>query len=213
MRGRRHRGGRRRRRSRGLREGIGDAQSRVSFPSPASSPEGTISSGTDSTARTRAGTGISGSAAIPIASLFDMRQFRPICRAPLDDSIHPYSLPASLPSSPSCPFSLSHRRVQVRKRKKKQESYVLLVMFFFLSCFYINVFESDRVKRVRRGNSFKHSRLIRNRTRLLVVECLIIVDWFVRVNVHRGNAVVKITLKLCISLLFVTQLDCGEIAA
>lgn len=35
-------------RSRGLREGIGDAQSRVSFPSPASSPEGTISSGTES---------------------------------------------------------------------------------------------------------------------------------------------------------------------
>lgn len=68
-------------RSRGLREGIGDAQSRVSFPSPASSPEGTISSGTES-AREPGARGSPDPAAIPIASLFDMRQFRPICRAP-----------------------------------------------------------------------------------------------------------------------------------
>lgn len=68
-------------RSRGLREGIGDAQSRVSFPSPAPSPEGTISSGTES-AREPGTRGSPDPAAIPIASLFDMRQFRPICRAP-----------------------------------------------------------------------------------------------------------------------------------
>jgi len=46
-RGRTRRRRRWRARSRGLREGIGDAQSRVSFPSPAPSPEGTISSGTE----------------------------------------------------------------------------------------------------------------------------------------------------------------------
>ncbi|KYN03509.1 hypothetical protein ALC62_05636 [Cyphomyrmex costatus] len=68
-------------RSRGLREGIGDAQSRVSFPSPAPSPEGTISSGTES-AREPGRGDPPDLAAIPIASLFDMRQFRPICHAP-----------------------------------------------------------------------------------------------------------------------------------
>lgn len=65
-------------RSHGLREGIGDAQSRVSFPSSVPSPEGTISSGTESAREPGRGD----PAAIPIASLFDMRQFRPICRAP-----------------------------------------------------------------------------------------------------------------------------------
>jgi len=75
---------------RAARGNKGDAQSRVSFPSPAPSPEGTISSGTKSArARVRASERASERAersaypaAIPIASLFDMRQFRPICRAP-----------------------------------------------------------------------------------------------------------------------------------
>lgn len=75
------RGGRRRGWSRGLREGIRGCAVEGFVPELGSEPRGHHFQRN----RERARTGTRGSpdpAAIPIASLFDMRQFRPICRAP-----------------------------------------------------------------------------------------------------------------------------------
>jgi len=108
-------------RSRGLREGIGDAQSRVSFPSPAPSPEGTISSGTESAREPERGDP-------RIPPLFQLLPCL-ICAnfvqyvAPLRRLDSPVlSVPASL-RSPSLSFSLV--QVSASKPQKTRNTHIL----------------------------------------------------------------------------------------